>query len=259
MPEIHMSIYDAWAKCYDLSEGDRSEIVNFYTNLVTPAMRSLLELGCGTGVIVTALAQRMACLNKKNRPRVIGLDRSTEMLRIARSRNRHIAWVAGDFRAPPIGGAHDLVVCCFNALQMLLSEDELSASFDSVRRILAPDGLFVFDIYQPNLAYLQVPQTDRLVRAITDEQGRTVELRENAFYDFDRRILHLDWRLIQLGSCTETVLGRLYNRVRQYFPAETEQMLLAAGLAIKERFGDFDRSPFTSESKKQIIVCTAQD
>lgn len=253
-----MFIYDAWAKCYDLSEGNRSEIVNFYRGCITPAVRSLLELGCGTGVILAALAQYLGCLNTGARSRVIGLDQSIEMLRIARSRNQNIAWVAGDFRAPPIVGEHDLVICCFNTLQMLLSDDELSATFDSVRRLLAPDGIFVFDIYQPNLTYLKIPQRDRLVRTVTDEQGRVVELRENASYDCNRRILNLDWRLVQPGP-SETLLGSLQNQIRQYFPADIERVLAIAGLSITTRYGDFDRSPFTSESKKQIIVCVARD
>jgi SAM-dependent methyltransferase len=253
-----MFIYDSWAGCYDLSEGDRSEIVNFYRGFITPAMHRLVELGCGTGVILTALTEYLGYVNKEAQPRVIGLDQSVEMLRIARSRNPKIAWLGGDFRAPPIVGKHDLIICCFNTLQMLLSEDELSATFSSVRRLLAPDGIFVFDIYQPNLTYLGIPKRDRLIRTVTDEQGSVVELRENAYYDCKRQILNLDWRLVQPGL-PETLLGSLQNRMRQYFPEEIERLLAIAGLSIKDRYGDFDRSSFTSESKKQIIVCTAAD
>jgi hypothetical protein len=31
--------------------------------------------------------------------------------------------------------------------------------------------------------------------------------------------------------------------------------LASAGLVIRERYGDFDRTPFNKDSKKQILVC----
>src|SRR5260370_3117091 len=190
-------IYDQWAKCYDLSEGDRSAIVEFYRSLVAPDTRSLLELGCGTGVIAAALGSRMAQHNNGYVGlRVTGLDESVEMLRIARARSEPIEWVLGDFRAPPVSGKYDLVLCCFNVLQMLLNDDEFGAALRSARRLLAAGGSFAFDVYQPNLAYLRVPQTSRLVRTVTDDRGRTVELRETACYDSETRVVDLDWRLV---------------------------------------------------------------
>jgi SAM-dependent methyltransferase len=248
-------IYDQWAICYDLSEGDRSAIVEFYRSLVAPDTRSLLELGCGTGVITAALGSRMAQYNNGFAGlRLTGLDESAEMLRIARARSEPIEWVLGDFRAPPVSGKYDLVICCFNVLQMLLNEDDVGSALRGARHLLAPGGRFAFDIYQPNLAYLRVPQTNRLVRSVTDDRGRIIELRENAYYDSKTRVLDLDWRLVERGGAG-SLLGTLHNRMRQYFPAEIEGFVTGAGLVIKERYGDFDRSPFTTTSKKQILIC----
>src|ERR1700704_5093944 len=144
-------IYDQWAKFYDLAEGDRSVFINFYSTLITSETRSLLEFGCGTGVITTALAQCMARHHDGYAGlRVVGLDESAEMLRIARDRDRRIEWVLGDFRLPPVGGEYDLVICCFNVLQMMLDEQDVSAVFRAARGHLKHDGSFAFDLYQPN-------------------------------------------------------------------------------------------------------------
>jgi hypothetical protein len=105
---------------------------------------------------------------------------------------------------------------------------------------------------------LSTPQQGRLVRTVTDERGRPIEVREDFVYDPVSRIMTQDWRLVDPDSPEPPAATIRYNQ-RQYFATDLERMLGAAGLAIKERFGDFDRSPFTSESKKQIIVCTAQD
>jgi ubiquinone/menaquinone biosynthesis C-methylase UbiE len=249
------AIYDQWAEYYDIAEGDRSLFLDFYIPLIGPSTRSVLELGCGTGVITTALARRMTELHDgRSRLRVTGLDESAEMLRIAQDRSDRIEWVLGDFRSPPLAGEYDLVICPFNALQFLDSELDLCGAFGAAHRHLKPDGLYVFDIYQPNLAYLAIPQSDRLVRRVDGPRGKALELRETIAYDPISRVMTLDWRLIDPCRSTQPLATMLYH-LRQYFAPEIEACLKIAGLHIAERYGDFDRSPFTAASKKQILVC----
>jgi ubiquinone/menaquinone biosynthesis C-methylase UbiE len=250
-----VAAYDRWADYYDIAEGDRSIFVDLYGGLIKQRTRSLLELGCGTGVITMALAQRITQPDNRDVAlRVTGLDESVEMLRIARSRDERIEWVLGDFRAPPLRGAYDLIICCNNSLQLLLSEEDLGAAFRAAYQLLAPGGIFAFDIYQPNLAYLSASQTDRLVFSVTDDCGRPLELRENFFYDAAPRILTVDRRLQGPGKAG-VLLATIHYRLRQYFACDIDRILVQAGLVVAERYGDFDRSPFTARSKKQILVC----
>jgi SAM-dependent methyltransferase len=249
------ALYDSWAKYYDIAEGDRSIFIDFYSTVVAQNTRSLIELGCGTGVITAALGQLMA----RNQGgyaalRVTGLDESSEMLRVARARDRNIEWIRGDMRSPPVIGTYDLVLCSFNVLQMFLNTDDLRAVLRSARGLLADKGIFAFDIYQPNVAYLTTPQKNRLVRAVAGGDGRMLEVREDFVYDPTTYIMTLDWRLVD-SARPEWALETMHYHLRQYFAEEVEQMLRAAGLTIKERYGDFDQSPFTAGSKKQIIVC----
>ena len=248
-------VFDQWAKYYDLAEADRSVFIDFYGALVTPETQSFLELGCGTGVITTALARRIAEQHTGDtRIRVTGLDVAREMLKIAQERDPQIEWVLGDFREPPVSGEYDLIICCFNVLQMMLHEPDISSVFRAARRLLKPDGQFAFDLYQPNLAYLAQPQKNRLVRAVSDRSGKRFELREDAVYDPESLVYTLDWRLIDLDN-PGSPLATMHYYVRQYFASDIERLLADAGLAIEQRYGDFDRSEFTSSSKKQIIVC----
>ena len=41
---------------------------------------------------------------------------------------------------------------------------------------------------------------------------------------------------------------------RYVWPAELDLMARIAGLALRERWADWDRSPFTSESRKHVSV-----
>jgi SAM-dependent methyltransferase len=249
--------FDSWARYYDVTDRDRAPFIEFYRSLITEGTRSLLELACGTGAITIPLAHH---LSERTRPsrrtRVVGIDESPAMLRLARERNEHIEWILGDMRSPPVVGPFDLVFCCFNTLQLLLSDDDLAQAFRAARQLIGSDGgIFAFDIYQPNLEYLRTARTNRIARSVTDEKGRHLEIREDTRYEPNSRVLTINWRLVEEGKSGALPLSRTRYQMRQYFPAEIDRLLTTSGLAVRERYGDFDRTPFTPASKKQVIVC----
>lgn len=238
-------------------EGDRSAFVEFYTSLVDERVSSILELASGTGVVLGAMAQRAI----EQHPtagglRFVGVDHSVNMIAIARNRDPSIEWVCGDMRSPAVDGSFDLIFCCFNTLQWCISDAELLSTFRWVRRHLNAGGCFAFDIYQPNVEYLSVPKRDRLVRSMVDGLGKTLEIREDAEYDEISRIYTLDWRLQDAGAPGSEPVARLHCPLRHFFADEVERIVFEAGLEIRERFGDLDRSPFTEKSKKQVVLCS---
>jgi SAM-dependent methyltransferase len=249
-----LAAYDDFAAYYDVSDTERAPEIAYYCSLVRGGTRSLLELACGTGTITIPMARKLA---ERSGPsaRVVGIDLSNKMLAVARGRAPDIEWIRCDMRRPRIGGAFDLVICCFHVLQLLLSDDDLLQCFRNVREILTPDGSFAFSIYQPNLKFLNAPHADHAVRSFADARGRQLEVREQAEYDSASRILANDWRVVEQGNADAVPIARMHLLVRQYFPEEIERLLAAAGLAMCERYGDYDRSPFTANSKRQVIVC----
>jgi SAM-dependent methyltransferase len=248
--------FDAWAPFYDLTDRDVAPFIAFYRGVVTEGTRSLLDLGCGTGTIAIALASRLAeHPGGSSGVRVVGLDESPEMLRVAGSRDPTIEWVVGDMRSPPLEGPFDLVVCCYNTLQHLRADDDLARTFRGVRRLLAADGIFAFDIYQPNVEWLDRARTDIPVRSVTDDHGRRLELLEDRHYDARSRILTTDWRLVETGEDGAASRARIRHELRQYFRSDLDRLLAVADLAVHRRYGDLDRSPFTPRSRRQVLVC----
>ena len=244
--------FDAWAPFWDDSY-DPAPYVAFYRSVVGQGTRSVLDLGCGSGTITTELARGMAERSEGAKTRVVGVDESPEMLRVAAERHPGIEWVRGDLRSPPVDGPFDLVTCCYNTLQHLHSGEDLAQAFAAVRRLLAPDGIYAFDVAQPNLDWLARPERDLLVREITDREGRRLELREDRFYNSDSLILTTDWRLQQGGNGRP--VARIRHELRQFFREDVERGLATAGLAIRERYGNLDRSPFDAGSRRQVLVC----
>jgi SAM-dependent methyltransferase len=246
--------FDGWAEYHDLVAGDRTAMRDFYCGLVEPQTRSLIELGCGTGTIILSLAARA----RERRGGfgsglIVGLDKSAEMLRIARRRDPGVQWVLGDMRAPPICGGFDLAICCYNTVQSVLHDDELVEFFRSVRSILAPGGVFAFDVVQPQLPSLNLPAARR---RIADENGRCFEHHRSYCYDPQSRILALDHRLFRCEPVAVVELAHINFQYRQFHVAELEHALACAGLAIQWRYGDFDKSPLTASSDKQLFVCS---
>jgi SAM-dependent methyltransferase len=99
----------------------------------------VLDVGCGTGKSFAPLLQRgwdvWAC------------DISPAMVARARSCGDvdPDRVLVADMRDLPELGAFALVTCLDDAVNYLLTADDLVAAFSSVARLLAPDGIYVFD------------------------------------------------------------------------------------------------------------------
>src|SRR6266404_3242408 len=87
--------YDPLADYYDiLRDIVQLPAPRFYQDLITDRTRSVLELGCGTGIITMALADRLLEQHAGVAGvRIVGIDASAEMLRIAAARDNRIEWI----------------------------------------------------------------------------------------------------------------------------------------------------------------------
>jgi SAM-dependent methyltransferase len=221
------------------------------------APRRILELACGTGRVTLPLA-RLGVADE-----VVGLDASTPFLERLRERlavedeavRSAVRPVEGDMRRPPLDGPFDLILVPFNSLAYLIAREDRIACLEAARSLLAPDGTFAFDIMQPRFDFLaesvnpcpplrvdvdhSAPDhgVTRLLRSYSDVyDARTQTLRSTNRYEIhyasgrtEHRIGDLDWHM--------------------YFPEELELLLAGAGLTVTERYGDYDRSAWTSRSR----------
>jgi SAM-dependent methyltransferase len=102
--------------------------------------RRALDLGCGTGKSTGQLIARGYS--------VLACDISPGMVAQAQARypEHTDRFLVADMRDLPALGEFDLVLCLDDAVNYLLSADELAAAFSCAARVLAPDGVFVFDV-----------------------------------------------------------------------------------------------------------------
>ena len=102
--------------------------------------RRALDLACGTGKSTEPLLARGY--------RVLACDNSVGMVRQARLKfpDSAEAFFVADMRELPPLGEVDLVLCLDDAINYLLSDEDLDAIFAGVAGVLSESGVFAFDL-----------------------------------------------------------------------------------------------------------------
>ncbi len=133
--------YSSYAQFYD--QGTTTNII-LKTDLIKQKVRelnpkadTLLELACGTGNVLKELLSDY---------KVTGLDLSTEMLEIAKSKLPDITFHAADMTSFNLHEKFDVIVCLFDSVNHLLTFELWEALFDRAKEHLNTSGVFIMDI-----------------------------------------------------------------------------------------------------------------
>ncbi|MBD3765385.1 MAG: class I SAM-dependent methyltransferase [Rhodobacterales bacterium] len=248
--------YDPWAPYYDAIHATRPPHVAFYTGLIGPGVRRLLDMGCGTGSVTRAMA---AAMRAQGPAQVAGFDLSERMIAAARAADPGIDWRVGDLRDPPFDGPFDLVTCTFHTMQVLQTDADMARCLAAVRGLLAADGRFAFDIYNPNRAWLARVPSGRVAHRFAGPDGRALRIIEDLSYDPGTEVLTGWWHLQDDATGAALDLPPLVHKVRQYAPDRLAALIAAAGLRVQQRWGDLDLTPWTDRARRQVLVLGRAD
>ena len=253
---------------YDIENADDPAFdLHFWESVVREiAPRRMLELACGTGRLTLPLA-RLGVADE-----LVAIDSSAPFLERLRERltdepdavQDAVRVVEADMTAPAVDGPFDLIAVPFNSLAYLIKREERLACLRSARDLLAPGGRLAFDVLQPRYDFLAesvqscpplrvdvdhaAPEygVARFLRTYSDVyDALTQTLRSTNRYE----IHHVDGRV-------EHRIGDLDWHI--YFPEELELLLNTAGLTVVERFGDYERGPWTEASRRYLWLTDAR-
>ncbi len=148
----------------------------------------------------------------------------------------------GDFATEKAEGTFTLAYLVFNTIMNLNTQDAQVACFRNAAAHLEPGGCFVIEVRVPDLRRLP-PGQDVLPWQVSPD--RLVS------YSFDvaTQAMH--------GHYVEFTDGRGEYRTmpfRYVWPAELDLMAQLAGMRLRDRWEDWTRQPFTSESRQHVSV-----
>jgi ubiquinone/menaquinone biosynthesis C-methylase UbiE len=250
--------WDTYAPFYDWENGQTlgRRDVPFWQRVATRAPGPVLELGCGTGRVSIPLAR--AGID------IVGVDRSAPMLERARKRNRRggpkgpphgrpsdARFVRADIRALPFGdGSFPAVIAPYGILQSLTRPRDLTATLNSVARVVAPGGTFGIDLVP------DVPKWREYANRIQlrGQAGKShLTLIESVRQDPKRRLTMFQQTFVERrGARTEEHQFELTFRTVSV--TEMTKQLERAGFAVDAVLGDYRGRPWDDRADVWIIL-----
>ena len=205
----------------------------------TPDGGDVLDVPCGFGRHSIPLARAGY--------RVTGADRSQALLGDARRRvqgERWPKWVHADYRDLPMPDASfDLVVNLFSSLGYLGDEEDARALAE-FRRVLRPDGRLV----------IETMHRDRLVRVFAEQDWKLLGegrlLLEQRTFDPAAGVVQMTQTIVPTDGARESRTMSL----RVYTATGLCAMLERAGFTETRCYGDFDGTPFGTETRLVIVA-----
>ena len=219
------------------SRSDRAAAVAFLEKQADGG--SALELAIGTGWIALPLAARGI--------RVDGVDISPAMVERLRAKpgGEQISVTIGDFADVPVPSNYRLIFVVANTLFNLLTQDDQVRCFENVAAHLTDDGSFVIEAFHPGYLYRLRDHQYVDAEAVEVDEVRL----DVARHDPVKQLLEESHVSLSRDGV------RLNPIVTRYaWPSELDLMARIAGLRLKERWGGWDREPFTSTRSNSVSV-----
>ncbi len=195
-----------------------------------------LEFAIGTGRVAVPLAERGVDVS--------GIEISRAMVAKLREKpgSNGIDVVIGDMASTTVEGAFRLVYLVFNTIGNVETQQAQVAVFRNAAEHLEPGGFFVVEVGVPNLRELPPGQTVQPFHVSENRFG---------FDEFDVVTQHAVSHHFKIDDAGAQHFACPFRYV---WPAELDLMAQLAGMELHERWEDWNREPFTADSRGHVSV-----
>ncbi len=243
------------ARFYDYSPQVPDDLP-FYISLLPSQQATVLELGCGTGRVTLPLVQHCGYIH--------GLDLSPAMISICK---RKLAGTGipptkakvevGDITDFDLGQTFDFIIAPFRVLQNLETDAEVDGLFRCVHKHLASGGSCILNVFNPNrdpetLRREWCTDVETLNWEMPIEGGRLACYDRRPRMDKDKLVLYpeLVYRRYEGDVLREEAVLKLVMRC--YYPDEFEELVVAHGFKVANRWGGYQGEPY-GEGQELVI------
>jgi SAM-dependent methyltransferase len=264
-----MNVFDEmgkyWAEIADQNQTDRQ--IKFIKNTLKPE-GFVLDFACGTGRHLIPLS--------KEGYRMVGLDISANLLRIAKSRWRGAQLVRADMRFLPFKPEmFSAAVSMDTSFGYLPSEQDDMQSLREVRETLSQGGILVVDVFNREHLILKYEQNrfkkvkwvflpvllkpNRLARWLLFRFFKWKEY--PSFFLLQKRTVKADggelYDLWVVCDKSEDKIRVFEHTARLYESKGLRGLLEQAGFVVKRVYGDYEGQQFSPASDRLILVAGA--
>lgn len=226
--------FDAYAAYYDLlyADKDYKKEAKFVVDLIEKVGNGgtdIIELGCGTGVHAAYLASVGFD--------ILGLDKSSDMLDLARKRAREATtasakvtpqFIKADIRQYEVERKFDIGLALFDVVSYLTTTEDLRSMISATTRHLRSGGVIVFDCWYGPAVFAQRPAIR--IKRMENDAFRVVRIAEPVF-NFRESLVTVNFEVF----VEHKAFGRIesFNEqhpMRCYFETELDLLMCEAGL-----------------------------
>lgn len=227
-----MSVFGNYARYYDLLYKDKdytgeADYVHTLLQKYGKSPKSILELGCGTGIHASLLAKKGYT--------VTGVDTSKQMLdsanaRVAKLKLKHVFFKQGDIRNVRLHQEFDAVISLFHVFSYQTTNEDLIATIRTAKQHLKRGGLLIFDCwYGPGV--LTDPPAVR-VKRLQDRNIKVVRIAEPVVFP-NINVVNVNYTILIKDKTTGKAEEiRETHKMRYLFKPEIEVLLESSTLKL---------------------------
>ena len=241
--------YRLAAKFYDLF-GSKNDL-EFYRELALKSGNQALELGVGTGRLAIPLA--------KVGLRVVGIDNSVHMLRVAKEKltketeavRRRVTLKKGDMRNFELKQQFPFIYIPASTFDHNITVEEQKRTLNCVYKHLEKNGTFAFDLEQTTPGK---PATSWWIDRKKIEGGRMVVRNTVTRRNMTKRTCSLDlfFDVYKNGKLLERY--HEYGEIAIISKDEVTKLLEENGFRVERIYGDFNKARYRRDSPRIVLV-----
>jgi len=239
MPEVSVTnqsqdkakVFSDYARYYDLlyKDKDYAAEADYVAGLIRkfhPTVKSILELGSGTGIHASLLAERGFSVHGIERSPGM-FSRSLALIRNMSAGNGRLAFSQGDIREVRLNKRFDAVIALFHVISYQTTNEDVTAAFKTAREHLNPDGVFIFDVWYGPAVLTERPAVR--IKRMADEQTEITRLAEPTLYPNENRV-DVNYHVFVRARATRAVAElKETHAMRYFFKPEIERIAADAG------------------------------
>ncbi|MEX0661260.1 MAG: class I SAM-dependent methyltransferase [Balneolaceae bacterium] len=252
--EIEKPNYSILAEIYDRVMHDVNYVAwtDYIDEIILehhPYAEDILELACGTGTMALSM-EEFGTYN------ITATDGSAEMIKKAQEKAKQIGsdvkFKTVNFLDINLDQTFDVVYMVFDSLNYLHSKDDIIQLHDQVKKVLNPDGIFIYDFTTPRNSMKAIRYLNN-EESIIDNQYR---YHRKSLYDEKNQIHTNRFEIEQFEGNEKNVLDRFTEEHQQkiYSFEEMRPMIKETDFSILKAYDGFELKPAHTRSLRITMV-----